>query len=89
MKPDYGRYPTSTPKASRWARAENLPDQFEDYAYRQQANINVDQDPPFTYSGAKLAACQFPVGGFGTGYVILGGDGTLQAYNIVNQVRPK
>ena len=43
--------------------------------------------PPFTYAGANLAACDFPLGGFGGGNVILHGDGTLQGWTVVNQVR--
>ena len=43
--------------------------------------------PPFTYAGQNLAACDFPLGGFGGGNVILHGDGTLQGFTIVNQVR--
>jgi len=43
--------------------------------------------PEFTYSGAHLAACNFPLGGFGAGQVILQGDGTLQGWTVVNQCR--
>lgn len=42
--------------------------------------------PPFTYTGANLSACRFPLGGFGSGNVILGGDGTLQDWTVQNQV---
>tara|TARA_B100000795_G_C22777444_1_gene430680 strand:+ start:98 stop:1711 length:1614 start_codon:yes stop_codon:yes gene_type:complete len=41
--------------------------------------------PPFTYSGANLAAVDFPVGGFGAGNVKIAGDGTIDKYTILNQ----
>ena len=34
-----------------------------------------------------MAAVDFPLGGFGAGNVIIGGDGTLQQWLVVNQVR--
>ena len=40
--------------------------------------VECQENPPFTYSGKTLAACDFPLGGFGAGNVILRGDGTLQ-----------
>jgi non-lysosomal glucosylceramidase len=80
------RYPVAEPDRSRWARSPNVVDQFPP-SWGTAMQSGVREDAPFTYAGANLAACQFPVGGFGAGYVILGGDGTLQAYNIVNQVR--
>lgn len=85
VRTDFGRYPKAIPDTSKWARSPNVADQFE--AQQMRTQVGLKQDAPFTYSGANLAACQFPIGGFGAGYVILGGDGTFQAYNIVNQVR--
>lgn len=73
-----------------WAEANERGDRVSTTAQARLGEEGERQegaDDAFTYSGANLAACQFPLGGFGTGYVILGGDGTLQAYNIVNQVR--
>ena len=35
---------------------------------------------PYTYAGARLAACAFPLGGFGAGHLVLRGDGTLQKW---------
>ena len=42
---------------------------------------------PFEYSGEHLAACNFPLGSFGTGRILLCGDGTMKEWTVVNQVR--
>jgi uncharacterized protein (DUF608 family) len=65
-------------------QAPNARPQFDSYGHTQKGAKDL---PPYTYSGANLAACDFPLGGFGTGYTILHGDGTLQGYLIRNQTR--
>ena len=45
----------------------------------------ADPDAPWEYSGARLNAIQFPLGGFGTGQILLQGDGTLQGWTIQNE----
>lgn len=42
-----------------------------------------EPDTPFTYQGRHLHAIDFPLGGFGTGNVVLAGDGTLQQWSSV------
>lgn len=42
-----------------------------------------DEDP-WTYRGRRLLALNFPLGGFGTGNILLQGDGTLQGWTIMN-----
>jgi uncharacterized protein (DUF608 family) len=81
---DDSRYPTVTPEIQNWKQAPNARNQFESYGREQATATDL---PPYTYSGLNLAACDFPLGGFGTGYTILHGDGTLQGYLIRNQTR--
>jgi hypothetical protein len=56
---------------SAYKRAPNAQDQFASYHDdddddfgRQRSNIQ--QEDPWTYSGKRLQALQFPLGGFGT-----------------------
>ena len=81
---DESRYPPLRVTPDRWCRPKPpAQPQFE----RAAPPCGLKADPPFTYSGANLAACDFPIGGFGAGNVILHGDGTLQGWTVVNQVR--
>ena len=78
------RYPTVKPDHGAWAAAENGQDQFRDY----DDGLLAEDDPePFEYTGQHLSACNFPLGSFGTGRVLLCGDGTLKEWTVVNQVR--
>jgi uncharacterized protein (DUF608 family) len=45
---------------------------------------NLTKDP-WVYSGKHLQALNFPLGGFGTGNILLQGDGSLQGWTIQNQ----
>jgi uncharacterized protein (DUF608 family) len=78
------RYPTFVePNKDLWKQAEApAANQFEGYGKQREASAD-----PYTYSGANLNVCDFPLGGFGAGYVILRGDGTLGGFNVVNQTR--
>lgn len=44
----------------------------------------ISQEDPWTYEGPRLRALEFPLGGFGTGQILLQGDGTLQGWTITN-----
>ena len=83
------RYPRPKPKQTRdgWKAAPPpAAPQFDDYGQRAPPRKSKD-DAPFTYAGEHLAACSFPLGGFGAGNVLLHGDGTLQGWTVVNQTR--
>ena len=81
---DESRFPPVRVTPDRWCKPQPpARPQFDDVL--PQSGLKADA--PFTYSGANLAAVQFPIGGFGGGNVILGGDGTLQGWTVVNQVR--
>ncbi len=54
-----------------------------DISTRSCAGTGSDEDP-WTYSGPRLQALEFPIGGFGTGQILLQGDGTLQGWTITN-----
>jgi non-lysosomal glucosylceramidase len=46
----------------------------------------VDDDAdPWVYKGERLQALNFPLGGFGTGNILLQGDGSLQGWTLQNQ----
>jgi len=85
------RYPKVLPRAHSWKAAENGAPQFEDYddGLRRRADDEDDDGAgePFEYSGEHLAACNFPLGSFGTGRILLCGDGTMKEWTVVNQVR--
>eukprot|EP00536_Pseudo-nitzschia_multiseries_P005102 jgi/Psemu1/323742/estExt_fgenesh1_pg.C_930002 len=49
-------------------------------------NGDVCEDP-WTYANRRLRHLEFPLGGFGTGNVLLKGDGTLDGWDIQNQFR--
>ncbi len=68
---------------------ENGADQFEEYDDGLRRPQDEDEDPedPFLYEGEYLQACNFPLGSFGTGRVLLCGDGCLKEWTVVNQVR--
>jgi len=65
-----------------WARGDGT-DQFVGYA----SGLPGPSPEPYTYAGAQLGAFAFPIGGFGAGHVVLRGDGTLQKWCTLNQVR--
>lgn len=44
-----------------------------------------DDEDLWVYRGGKLQALNFPLGGFGTGNILLQGDGSLQGWTIQNQ----
>ncbi|GAB4349312.1 MAG: non-lysosomal glucosylceramidase [Candidatus Abyssubacteria bacterium] len=48
--------------------------------------MNSGGAAPFVYSGKKLTAFAFPLGGIGTGHVVMGGDGGLRQWQIFNNV---
>ena len=61
------RYPRPKPKQTRdgWKAAPPpAAPQFDDYGQRAPPRKSKD-DAPFTYAGEHLAACSFPLGGFG------------------------
>ena len=84
------RYPSPQVnlKSSQWKKpAPPAVPQFDD-AHRSNTNpTNSDDDDPYVYSGDRLNAFAFPLGGFGTGHLVLRGDGTLQKWCVVNQTR--
>jgi non-lysosomal glucosylceramidase len=51
----------------------------------KQDEIDDDDDDPWVYKGKRLQALNFPLGGFGTGNILLQGDGSLQGWTIQNQ----
>eukprot|EP00039_Didymoeca_costata_P014944 m.247006 g.247006 ORF g.247006 m.247006 type:complete len:1001 (-) comp16124_c0_seq1:153-3155(-) len=72
---------STTPTSKGWKRARNAEDQFASY------DEQVGKQPPsspYTYAGDQLHACNFPLGGFGTGQVLFIGDGTLSGWTIQN-----
>ena len=78
------RYPTPEPAldAAEWAKPR------APAVAQHDSSSTVSAYPaPFTHEGANLAAVDFPLGGFGAGHLTVGGDGTLQQFCIVNQVR--
>ena len=79
------RYPNARPKKETWAAAANGQPQFDDYD--DGLDVAGDARDPFVYAGAHLHACNFPLGGFGCGRVLLCGDGTLKEWTVVNQCR--
>lgn len=84
--PKVSRYPKQPPAVdpSVWARAAGgAADQFCGYA----RGLPDASPEPFTYAGPQLAAFAFPLGGFGAGHVCLRGDGTLQKWCVLNQIR--
>jgi hypothetical protein len=84
------RYPKVQPRKHDWAAAANGAPQFEGYDDGLRPPADDDDDEaaePFEYSGEHLQACNFPLGSFGTGRVLLCGDGTMKEWTVVNQVR--
>ena len=84
------RYPKVQPRKHDWAAAPNGAAQFEGYDDGLRPPADDDDDEaaePFEYSGEHLQACNFPLGSFGTGRVLLCGDGTMKEWTVVNQVR--
>jgi non-lysosomal glucosylceramidase len=79
------RYPdvTGPIDPSVWARSATGTDQFSDYSKSSETT----SDQAYTYAGAQLGAFAFPLGGFGAGHLVLRGDGTLQKWCVVNQIR--
>ena len=80
------RYPKVSLDKGNWAAAENGQDQFADYD-DGLLPCDEDNDDPFLYTGQHLHACNFPLGSFGTGRVLLCGDGCLKEWTVVNQCR--
>ena len=87
----FSRYPKVAPRAHLWAAAPNGAPQFAGYddglRVPPRDNAAGDGDDPWEYVGDRLKACNFPLGGFGTGRVLLRGDGTLGEWTVVNQHR--
>ena len=48
-------------------------------------NNNNNNNSPYQYSGDHLYALEFPLGGIGTGNVMLTGTGSLQRWTVMNQ----
>jgi hypothetical protein len=78
------RYPRVNPTPHSWAAAEGGTPQFTAY---DDGLRGGESDNPFEYTGDHLAACNFPLGGFGCGRVLLCGDGTLKEWTVVNRCR--
>ena len=72
-----------------WAAEPHGSPQFDGYDDGLWVPLDDDDDgdEPFLYAGEQLRACHFPLGGFGTGRLVLCGDGTLQDWAILNQCR--
>lgn len=51
------------------------------------SGLSAKRREGFEYYGEFLKHCDFPLGGFAGGQVILKGDGTLQDWTVVNRVR--
>jgi non-lysosomal glucosylceramidase len=84
------RYPTVSLDRGNWASSANGTDQFADYddgLVRGQDELAEAAEAPFLYTGEHLHACNFPLGSFGTGRVLLCGDGCLKEWTVVNQCR--
>ena len=62
---------------------KNLSGQRQDFCSKR----NDDDDGDYVYTGSKLVALDFPIGGIGAGNIFLQGDGTLGQFTIVNQCR--
>lgn len=76
------RYPPVTKSGRSWASAAAPAHaQFEDPWPPKPKGDGKG----FVYEGEHLAACNFPLGGFGAGQVHLQGDGTLQGWHVLNQ----
>ena len=82
----HSRYPTSGLQKDTWAAAANGVPQFDEYNNGLEV-LQEGPKAPFVYTGEHLCACNFPLGGFGCGHVLLCGDGTLKDWTVVNQCR--
>ena len=60
---------------------QNQHDAINDNDQRSHKNNNS----PYNYSGDHLYALEFPLGGIGTGNVMLTGTGSLQRWTVMNQ----
>ena len=76
--------PSSPYNSQRWATPAAPGHRQHDAPPR---SLDAPPADPWTHAGANMAAVDFPLGGFGAGNVCIGGDGTLQQWLVVNQVR--
>jgi hypothetical protein len=81
------RYPQVKPDQGKWKKALNGADQFADYDDGLVQDNGDGDDDPFVYSGEHLHACNFPLGSFGCGRILLCGDGTMKEWTVVNIYR--
>eukprot|EP01062_Namystynia_karyoxenos_P069413 TRINITY_DN64914_c0_g1_i1.p2 TRINITY_DN64914_c0_g1~~TRINITY_DN64914_c0_g1_i1.p2 ORF type:complete len:1022 (+),score=347.12 TRINITY_DN64914_c0_g1_i1:92-3067(+) len=81
------RYPVLLPEKQKWCKAPSpAAPQFEDPGYPDSLlHKRVEGASPYVYAGKQLAACNFPLGGFGAGQVEFTGDGTLDAWLVLSQ----
>ena len=83
---NFSRYPQVRPQPHEWAACEGGQPQFDEY---DDGYYPVDDEDEnyWKFTGDRLSACNFPLGGFGCGRVLLAGDGTLKEWTVVNQCR--